>query len=174
MAEEWKDIEGFEGIYQVSNRGRVKRIVGSKRAVPGQILRPFHDKAGYLRVDLFRDGKRTGKLVHRLVLEEHVGSAPSPKHEGNHKSGGRDDNCVENLEWVTRSENMRHAYDVLGFEAARGEASSNASLTRREVIEIRKLWPTGKYLQRELAEMFGVTHQTISRIVRRETWQHVP
>jgi len=176
MSERWRDVIGYEGIYQASNLGRVMRVAGGVQgATAGRILKPIKQSDGYLRVALCRDGKRKQVPVHRLVLEGHVGSAPSPKHEGNHKSGVRDDNRVENLEWVTRSENHKHAYRVLARDpvCVLGEAHGLAKLTARKVCQIRELYASGNYTQRELGEMFGVHQVTIGRIVRRETWKHV-
>lgn len=172
----WKDVIGYEGIYQVSSLGRVKRVAGGHGATPGRVLKPIKHPNGYLQVCLYRDKKVSRKYVHRLVLEAHVGPAPEGC-EGNHKSGDKTDNRIGNLGWVTRSENNKHAYRVLGREPTiappRGEAHGQSKLADEDVIEIRELWATGKYLQRELAEMFGVTRQTIGKIVNRRLWRHV-
>jgi len=175
----WKDVKGYEGIYQVSSKGRVMRVVGGQGVQAGHIMKATRQKSGYLYVGLRRDGKPQRVMrVHRLVLGAHVGPAPSPAHQGNHKNGDKDDNRVKNLEWVTASENVRHAFDVLGREppvapVLRGEANGNVRLARRQVCQIRKLYATGKHTQRELAELFGVSQTTIGEIVRRETWKHV-
>lgn len=176
--EEWRDVKDFEGLYQVSNAGRVKRIAGGMGATPGHILKLFKRPDGYLEVTLCRGGKRKHTYVHRLVAKAFLGNAPSPKHQINHKNGDKADNRVENLEWVTPSENNRHAYRVLGKEPTvaplKGEAHGSSILTRQQVIKIRQLSDTGEHTQRELAEMFGVGHVTIGDIVRRETWKHIP
>lgn len=171
----WKDVIGYEGLYQVSDLGRVKRVAGYRCRVE-RVLKTQNAGAGYLQVGLCRDGKRSMRHVHRLVLEAHAGLAPEGC-EGNHKNGITGDNCVANLEWVTCSENHKHAYRVLGREPtggiSKGEANGNARLTRQQVIEIRELAVAGEHTQRELGELFGVSNQAISAIVRRETWQHV-
>ena len=176
MAEIWKDVVGYEGMYQVSDRGRARRISKGPGTYPGRLLKPYTDAYGYLRVDLRCNGKRKNATVHRLVAEAFLGPAPSPKHEVNHKNGDRVDNRVENLEWVTRSENLTHAFRVLGSRhgISQGEAHGQAKLTRRDVVEIRRLWATGDYTQAELGEMFGVTQSTIHLIVTRKHWKHVP
>jgi len=171
--EEWLDVVGYKGVYQVSSLGRVKRVAGGPGAVIGRILKPTPDRAGYLRVVLYRGGKRFRVYVHRLVLETFIGDAPSPKHEGNHKNGNKADHRVENLEWITPSENCKHAFRMLGREIIRGEAHVNAKLTRDDVIEIRRLYATGEHTQAELGKRFGVHATTIGLIIRRETWQHV-
>jgi len=151
-------------------------VAGGQGAQAGHILKPWRHKDGYLMVTLYRDGKRKKMLVHRLVAERFLGPAPSPDHEVNHKNGDKADNCPENLEWITCSENHMHAYRVLGREAApsKGEAHGNSKLTRREVVEIRKLYATGRYTYAGLGKMFGVDCTNIGHIVRREAWRHVP
>ena len=168
----WKDVVGYEGLYQVSNMGRVKRVAGGHGATPGLVLKPWLDKYGYLTVGLCRDRKRAHARVHRLVAEAFLGQAPSPEHEANHKNGIKTDNRVENLEWVTPLENNMHAAEN-GLKA-RGEAHGSARLTEDDVKEIRRLHAAGQRTQAELGEMFGVSQATISAIVRRETWQHIP
>lgn len=170
----WKDVEGYEGLYQVSNRGRVMRVAGGMGATPGRILRPGKTTAGYLQVSLCRDRRRKRISVHRLVAIAFLGPAPKGC-EVNHKNGDKADNRAENLEWVTRSENHAHAYRVLGNQCPcrEGEANGHAKLTDRKVRRIRKLYDTGKHTQAELGEMFGVAENTISQVVNRKTWRHV-
>jgi hypothetical protein len=109
--EEWKDIQGYEGLYQVSSYGNVKRIFYHKNN-SNTILRPAKDSDGYLRCMLCKNGIKKTHKVHRLVAESFI---PRNEHcEVNHKNGIRDDNRVENLEWATRLNNMRHSIQVLG------------------------------------------------------------
>lgn len=124
MVEIWKDIEGFEGFYQVSNLGRVKslsRIVndyrGKGKRNKERILKPKRKNIAnsYLTVCLSKLGVITTHQVHSLVAKTFIGN-PDPGKEVNHKNGIKDDNRVENLEWVTRKENTRHASRVLGYK----------------------------------------------------------
>ena len=175
MPEEWKDVVGLEGIYQVSNIGRIKRVGRAHGARPGHILTPT--KGGtdgkYLKVIL---GKLWGKYyVHRLVAHTFLAPPPTEAYEVNHLNGDTHDNRACNLQWVTRSENNLHSYHQLGRVAVVpiGEGQWNSKLTEDDVREIRLLWATGKYYQRELAKQFGVLQTTISRIVRRDSWKHI-
>ncbi len=106
MREQWKDVEGWEGIYQISNHGRLKSF---KRLATGYVLSNVNKKGGYLSIVLRRcRGCPQYTRMHRLVAEAFI---PNPKHRNaiNHKDGNKQNNCVANLEWVTTSENARDA-----------------------------------------------------------------
>lgn len=114
--EKWKYIEGFRGIYQVSNLGNVRsidRVIkcknGAKKVVKGQILSSRDDNKGYNQVDLYKNGIRTTIKIHRLVAIAFLKN-PNNLPVVNHINSLRNDNRVENLEWVTFSENNFHAY----------------------------------------------------------------
>lgn len=104
MIEIFKDIPGYEGRYAVSNKGRVL----TRKKFPGNVMMPEIMKLGYLRVDL-TDKKY---LIHRLVSMCFMPSGNGK--EINHKDGNKANNHVENLEWVTKSENVNHSYRVIG------------------------------------------------------------
>lgn len=114
MEEIWKDIEGYEGLYRVSNLGRVLSVrFGPKtNSVPikpaPRIMRQSRSSSGYLHVQLYKDGESSTKLVHILVARTFIPN-PENKREVNHLDGDKSNNCVDNLEWSTRSENQRHA-----------------------------------------------------------------
>lgn len=113
----WKDIENYEGLYQVSNFGRIKSLNhmasnGIKDIMyKGRILKPFLDgKKNYLEVCLSKNNLKKKYLVHRLVAETFLENEYN-KREVNHKDGNKQNNCVDNLEWVTSKENKHHAYE---------------------------------------------------------------
>ena len=105
--EQWKDIAGYEGRYQVSTKGRLKN------STTGIILKTFTCGSGYLEIILTKKGKRQPKLIHRLVAEAFIPN-PESKREVNHKDGDKHNNDVSNLEWATPSENQKHSRAVLG------------------------------------------------------------
>ena len=108
MNEVWKDVDGFEGIYQVSNMGRLK----SFKSIPeGRVLSNKNSKGGYLSIVLNNGkGLKKSEKIHRLVAKAFIPN-PENKPQVNHKNLNKQDNVVTNLEWATLNENMKHAYD---------------------------------------------------------------
>lgn len=114
----WKDIEGFEGYYQVSNCGDIKSLdryticnrSGTQfaRHVPERILRQTSDCDGYFRINLIKDNHERGFAVHRLVAQAFIPN-PENKPTVNHIDGNKQNNCVDNLEWATYQEQNDHA-----------------------------------------------------------------
>ena len=100
MAEQWRDVSGYDGIYQVSDRGQVRNTHTSK------ILQPIRIKNGRLYVTLSSDGFQRKCTVHSLVAAAFLGDCP-PKHETTHKDGDYTNNGAGNLEYVTRGENQK-------------------------------------------------------------------
>lgn len=103
----WKDIAGYEGLYQVSNFGRIKSLRSKI------ILASLSSKSGYCYVGLAKNGMNKQKSVHRLVALAFIPNSEN-KPEVNHIDGNKHNNTVKNLEWVTKSENMKHCRQILG------------------------------------------------------------
>lgn len=174
MIEEWRDVPEYEGLYQVSNFGRVKSLPKEwitgwnnvKRKHDGFILKPSKHN-GYLSVTLSKDNKSKYKSVHRLVLQAFKGDSDL---DCNHKDGNKSNNYLNNLEYCTESENAIHAYKI-GLNKNIGENHRSSKLTEKIVKNIRE----NKFnlTRREFAACYEVSKQTISSIINRETWQHV-
>ena len=164
MKEEWKDIKGFEGAYMISNTGKVLSIPrkGTKHREPKlRSLSLTHD--GYVKVRLLYNGKDQTRRVHRLVAEAFIPN-PLNKETVNHIDGNKENNCVENLEWADRNEQMVHAYN----NGLKKPVHTNRKFTDEQAEEIRK-----EYVRRSkehgtvaLAKKYGVNNTTIGMIVR--------
>lgn len=173
----WKDIEGYEGIYQVSNLGRVKSLNRRDRLNrywKEKIMKLHRDKKGYMRVDLCKCGKQFKSLkVHRLVAKAFI---PNPHNKGqvNHIDGVKNNNLVENLEWSTQEENIQHSFDM-GLVSRKGEKNSQSKLTTEDVKFIRRNFKRGDnfFGVDALAQRFGVERSRINSIIRRASWKSV-
>ena len=120
--EVWKDIEGYEGVYQVSSKGQVRSVDRDitqqkdgtvfTRRMKGRVLKTQLINSGYELVNLSKGNIRDARTVHRLVARAFIPMEEDRK-DVNHKDGVKTNNCVSNLEWVTRSENIQHAHDFI-------------------------------------------------------------
>jgi hypothetical protein len=163
MTEEWRPIKNYEGLYEISNIGRVRIVkTGGFRKAS---ITPF----GYFRLCLNNCGKMESRFLHRLVLEA-FRECPRGKTMVNHINGNKLDNRLENLEWVTASENIKHAYK-LGFMDKRGEKNGNNKLTRQDVEKIRGELKSGES-QVKIARKFGITPGTIWKIKAKVIWNY--
>lgn len=171
-----KDVEGFEGLYAITEDGRVwsypKRIKYKSseytRNWKGRFLKPALGRDGYLLVSLSKT-KSTTLRIHRLVAKTYI---PNPRMlpQVNHKNGIKTDNRLENLEWVTSQENVIHA--VQHNLKAKGADNWNAILDEEKVRKIRALVLEG-VSKEEIGRVFGVARTTVWHIVHRETWAHL-
>jgi len=165
----WRPVVGYEGWYAISNTGRVMRIAGG-RGVGRPLLKPYAMKIGYYSVivSLGSAATRRHRYVHELVAAAFIGPRPY-RHQINHIDGDKINNRVENLEYVTQAENIRHARRI-GL-AASGERSGGAKLTADQVREMCQLRPS--MTLRSLAKMFGVSSPQVHRITSGQRWKHL-
>lgn len=147
MSERWLPIAGYEGLYEISDRGRVRRleyINALGHTIKQRVRKLSPLPSGYLRVTLSRDGVLWTQTVHRLVLEAFIGLPPEGA-QACHSNGNNADNYLENLRYDTPKNNCadrtRHGRGSMMFE--KGEAHPQAILTETEVREIRA-WPHRK------------------------------
>jgi hypothetical protein len=176
--EAWKSVAHYEGLYEVSNLGRIRSLArltrirgGGLRELPGRILHPgFRGTRtsrgnGYLGVSLYKSGQKPrNAYVHDLVAEAFLGPRPILS-QIDHVDGNKLNNFFGNLQYVSKSENMRRAAE--SNLMARGERHRSAKLTDAQVTEARRLRTEGMTHQ-AIANNFGVTRECISRILRGE------
>lgn len=169
-AEQWKPIDGYESVYEVSSLGRVRSAARTDfggRFRKQRVLRPTKNAKGYLFVALFKDGKRQRMAaVHRLVLETFVGPAPKGA-EACHNNGRRDDNRLCNLRWDSRTGNQRDRVN-------HGTANKEMGHPRRKIdldtaIEMHRARSRGLTI-RQIASMNGLTHSYVSKLLRGRYW----
>ena len=163
--EEWRPISDYEELYQVSNYGRVKSFhKGSTR-----ILKPALNVQGYLFVILYNKRKTFHARLSRLVAKVFIPNLDN-KPEVNHIDGNKLNNYVENLEWVTSSENSKHSFAVGLQIGIRGANRSDSKLTNDEILFIRE--NSQNLNGTQLAKLFNVSDSTISSIQRGQKYKN--
>jgi hypothetical protein len=129
--EVWKDVPGYEGLYQASNIGRIKSLVkwDGNHWTKEKIMSFHKDKKGYIKSSLSKDGKHKTIYVHQIICKTFIPSIENKPHI-NHKDGNKQDNSVNNLEWCTQQENNIHRFKVLGYKIS-DETKKKMSLRMR-------------------------------------------
>lgn len=162
------EIDGMGRVWRLASR-RGNRWAGGTTLIKCNRRRAEHDNRHYLTVRVMIDGTRFHALAHRLVWRHFVGKIPAGL-TINHKNGNKKDNRLENLELATYSEQQIHAIKVLNRgRIQNGEKNAMAKLTTSQVLEIRKLRASGMKLK-DLGDKFGVSFQSISKIVNHQRW----
>lgn len=175
--EVWRDIKGYEDLYQVSSLGRIKSFAKWKENGNGgfwlkeSIKKNHISKRGYIVTDLYKNKKRKTWAVHRLIAVAFIPNLENKPYI-NHKNGIKTDNRIENLEWCTCGENHSHAYTHGLKTAVQGEKSNFAKLNQNEVFVIRKLLEKTSLNKYQIAEIFNVSHDCILYIETKRTWKN--
>lgn len=168
----WMPIKGYEGLYAVSNKGRIKSFNISNYRNRELIMSPILHKTGYEIIGLTKKGKQRLFRLHRLVAL-HFCKKEDGCNVVNHLNGVKTDNKSENLEWTTVSGNTKHSFKM-GLQKPRvGEESTSAILSKKEILEIRSKYEAGGYTHLELSNIFCVSRTNISLIVNRKRWSHI-
>ena len=164
---EWRKI--FKN-YEVSNYGDVKSL---SYKTP-KLLRKYYSKDGYIQYSLCINGKQFRTGAHRLVALAFIPNSEN-KETVNHKDGNKHNNYYKNLEWMSRSEQMKHAYKLGLKTKMQGTINYNHSLTNDQVREIKKIYKAHdkKYGMIPLAKKYGVSESTINRIVHNRSYKNV-
>lgn len=173
MREVWKNIPGYQGLYQVSDLGHVKSFV-CWRGTNIRILKQAEDSHGYFGVCLYKQKKGKFRYIHQLVLITFVGPR-SHKMECRHLNDNRKDNRLINLTYGTRSDNLfdRTRNGISNTGDHKGVKNQMAKLLEEDVVGIRKLLKDGLLTHRQIGDKFGVTGSLISMINTGKRWKHV-
>lgn len=168
----WKDITGFEGLYQISNLGRVKslqRVVSfgkGQRIIKEKIKIVSKHSMGYSVINLFKDSKCCPSLLHVLIARHFI---PNPGNypEVNHKNGIKTDNSISNLQWVTYSMNIKHAYDT-GLRVKKSPAAGKFGSDNHLSKSIAQYDLSGNFLKqwgcsKEVTRLTGFDHNALRR-----------
>lgn len=180
--EKWKDVPGYEGLYQVSDLGNLRSLDRKftmlrkgfivKTGRKGQLIKLNSDQQGYLKASLNKIGfKQKTFTIHRLVAIAFLPNLDCFP-EINHKNGIKSDNRVENLEWCNNHHNIQHAIANGLRRILRGEEQGCSKLTNDKVRQMRKLSETG-LPYRKIAQMFNVSTTVATNVVKYKTWKHV-
>lgn len=174
--ERWLPVRGWEGLYEVSDHGRVRSLprlsTKRKRYYGGQVLTPsrWSGSYGYAGVVLWHGDRHQACFIHRLVLEAFVGPRP-PGHEACHGPRGGQDDSLDNLRWGTRASNTADRFR--DGTVLRGVDNGYARLTEEAVRQIRKRYADGGTTMRQLADLYGVGVTAVYMVIHRATWRHV-
>lgn len=176
IMENWKEVTGYEGMYEVSDLGNVRSVdrfvVHTKstgfRIQKGAIKKQGKNSDGYSTVVLFLKNKNKSYLVHRLIG---IAFIPNPENKDtiNHKDGNKSNNNLNNLEWNSHSENTKHAWRNGLISKKTGDTCNNRKLTSIQVSEIRKLLPNNTH--KKISEIYGVSRSAISAISIGQNWK---
>ena len=158
----FKSIPGYDGMYEVSNYGRVKSL---KRKIH-KFLKPAANHAGYLVVALSKDGKVKQYKVHRLVLMTFNPVENMDKLDVNHKDGNKLNNNLDNLEWCTRSENINHSYQNGLQKVVTNPHGTFNVLNQEQLNRIYELHSEG-LTDKEIANIIGCSRELVGRKIRK-------
>jgi hypothetical protein len=181
----WKDVIGYEGLYQVSNLGNVRsldREIAPNNRVPywrkGNICKQSKSNLGYMTVGFTVNNVKVSKYVHRLVAEAFIDNI-NDYPQVNHIDGDKTNNRVDNLEWCTNSQNHTHASKNglnklhLHRVAYSGEKNGRSLLTKEQVLEIKQKYIPYKYSAKKLAKEYNVSESCITHILNNTSWKKI-
>ena len=184
-SEVWKNVIGYEGLYQVSNLGNVKsldREVAPNNRVPswrkGKMCKQSKSNLGYMTVGFTVNNVKVNKYVHRLVAEVFVDNI-NDYPQVNHIDCNKTNNKTNNLEWCTNSQNHIHATKNglnklhLHRVAYSGEENGRSLLTKEQVLEIKQKYIPYKYSAKKLSKEYNVSESCITHILNNTSWQKI-
>lgn len=160
--EDWRPVVGYEGLYEVSNLGRVKSLFNYDMIMKGDV------STGYSRVRLYKNKISKTYLSHRLLGYAFLGLTGDMCI--NHKDGNKLNNNILNLEVCTELENRKHAWETGLNRPNFGEKNGNSKLTSKNVKEIKEMLSCGLLTQKQIADSFRIYYSTIHKIKRGYIW----
>lgn len=180
MEEIWKDIKDYEGIYQISNLGRLRsldRMLSIKRygkfyykKRKGKMMCPSLNTNKYYHVKLMNGDNKKIYSLHRLVALHFL---PNPNNYEivNHIDSNKQNNKLDNLEWCTKNDNRLHARKIFN-DTVYGESCNLSKLTEKQVKEIRA---NGRMnmSNRQIGNLYNVSHETIRCVLNGKSWKHI-
>lgn len=177
--EKWKDIIGYEGFYQVSNKGRVKRTA-EKFPYKEHYLKAISNRYGYLYVCLCIKNKHKVKTIHRLVAQAFI---PNDENKPcvNHIDGNKTNNNVGNLEWCTHSENTTHAYKAKlinittekFIKSNQAKSKARRKCTDEQVKEIKKIHVETGWGSHRIAQIVKLNRAIVENIIRNRNYKEI-
>ncbi len=185
MQEIWENIKNYEGLYQISNFGRVKKVsnnniylykykernaLNKKRIIKEKILKNGVDKGGYFFVVLCKNSNTKVWKIHRLVAMHFVNNFKN-KPAVNHIDGNKNNNYYFYLEWVTSSENQKHACKIGLANFSIGEKNFNSKLKEKDVLFIRN--NANRKNKKEIAEKLNISIDLIYKILNYKNWKYL-
>lgn len=166
LHERW--IPGYEGKYSAKTSGEI--ITYHTHFKTPRPLKTIVNNKGYIQVSLVGDRRTRTYRIHRLLAMTFL--TFDKNLDVNHIDGNKLNNNLNNLEMVSRKENIRHAFK-LGLRCEKGENHNRTHLKNSDIREIRDLWYHRLFTQVKLGELYGIGDTTISKIVTRNTWSHI-
>lgn len=163
-----KPVPGFEGLYEVSEDGRVfslDRVTVGKGKRKLRELKRTPTSHGYVTVALSGNGKRGNRYVHQLVLEAFDGKSPL---ESRHLNGSKKENQISNLAWGSHAQNVEDNHRLGAY--LKGQRHPHHKLKDSDVVAMRLI---RGLTQKQIGKKFGVHQRTVCRILRREAWKHI-
>lgn len=183
MKEIWKSVDGYEGLYEVSNLGKVRsldRVIADMsekwdkertRFFKGKVLSARAHTNGYLRYQLFdRNRNGTDFYAHRLVAKSFIDNHDN-RPEINHIDGNKKNNIKENLEWISRKGNINHAFKT-GLNHGTPKTTREVKLRIEDISIIKKRYSDCGNMS-QVAREYRVSMQTIMRVVKGLTWKNI-
>jgi hypothetical protein len=168
----WKPIINYEGLYEISNYGRVKSFI-KHNGINERILMPQKYRTGYLYVVLCKNKSHKNYLIHKLVLETFIGPCLVGK-ESCHNDGNRSNNLFDNLRYDSHKRNCKDKtrHGTIQNQNGLKNPNVNPKLNDDIVVEIRMMYKNGIKIK-DIANKFKISHSCISHIVHNRSWMHI-